>query len=79
MDGWSSVFRFHTFPYGTDWSPRLCIYGDLGNTNAKSLGYIQEEMTRDDFDAILHVGESNIVLYVLYMLVSIIKFSHNCM
>lgn len=57
MDGWSSVFRFRTLPEGTDWSPRLCIYGDLGSTNAKSLGYIQEELTREDFDAILHVGD----------------------
>ena len=58
MDGWSSVFKLRTLPEGTDWSPRLCIYGDLGNTNAKSLGYIQEELSRDDFDAILHVGKS---------------------
>ena len=58
MDGWSTVFTLRTLPEGTDWSPRLCIYGDLGNTNAKSLGYIQEELTRDDFDAILHVGKS---------------------
>lgn len=57
MDGWSSVFRFRTLPDGTDWVPRLCIYGDLGNANAKSLAYIQEELARDDFHAILHVGD----------------------
>ncbi|XP_046847754.1 acid phosphatase type 7-like [Xenia sp. Carnegie-2017] len=57
MQGWSTVFRFKTFPKGNKWSPRLCLYGDMGNENAKSLGYIQEEVTRDDFDAILHVGD----------------------
>ena len=56
MLGWSSVFTFKTLPEGTNWSPRICLYGDLGNANAMSLGYIQEEMTRDDFDAVLHVG-----------------------
>lgn len=59
MQGWSTVFRFKTFPKGNKWSPRLCLYGDMGNENAKSLGYIQEEVTRDDFDAILHVGKDN--------------------
>ena len=57
MQGWSSVFRFKTLPEGTDWSPRMCLFGDLGNSNAMSLGYIQEELTRDDFDVILHVGD----------------------
>ncbi|XP_028409886.1 acid phosphatase type 7-like [Dendronephthya gigantea] len=57
MMGWSSIFRFKTLPEGTNWSPRLCLYGDLGNSNAMSLGYIQEELARDDFDAVLHVGD----------------------
>ena len=60
MKGWSAVFRFKTLPEGTNWIPRLCLYGDLGNSNAKSLGYIQEELARDDFDAILHVGKLTI-------------------
>lgn len=64
MLGWSSVFRFRTLPEGTDWSPRLCLYGDLGSVNAVSLGYIQEELTRDDFDAVLHVGKK--LLSILY-------------
>lgn len=51
------MFRFRTLPEGTDWSPRLCLYGDLGSENAVSLGYIQEELARDDFDAVLHVGK----------------------
>jgi hypothetical protein len=29
-----------------------------------SLGYIQEELTRDDFDAILHVGKQQVVDWV---------------
>ena len=57
MLGWSPVFRFKTLPEGTDWSPRMCLFGDMGNVNARSLGYIQEELTRDDFDVVLHVGK----------------------
>ena len=51
------MFTFKTLQEGSDWSPRLCLYGDMGNVNALSLGYIQEEFTRGDFDAVLHVGK----------------------
>ena len=57
MLGWSSVFTLKTIQEGSNWSPRLCLYGDMGNINAQSLGYIQEELTRDDFDAVFHVGK----------------------
>jgi hypothetical protein len=42
---------------GTDWSPSLAVYGDLGNDNAQSLTRLQEEVQMGMYDAILHVGD----------------------
>lgn len=55
--GWSSEFWFETPPAGSDWSPTLAIFGDMGNENAQSLAYLQEEAQRGIYDAILHVGD----------------------
>ena len=55
--GWSSLFFFTALRDGTDWSPRLVIYGDMGNENAQSLGRLQIGAQKGSFDAILHVGE----------------------
>nr|AGH33731.1 purple acid phosphatase [Haliotis diversicolor] len=42
---------------GSDWSPRLAVFGDLGNENPRALPYLQEEAEAGHFDAILHVGD----------------------
>ncbi|XP_071789353.1 acid phosphatase type 7-like isoform X1 [Asterias amurensis] len=55
--GWSSLFFFTALRDGTDWSPRLVIYGDMGNENAQSLGRLQIGAQKGSFDAILHVGD----------------------
>ncbi|KAH9644719.1 hypothetical protein HF086_003824, partial [Spodoptera exigua] len=55
--GWSEEFWFHTPPAGEDWPVRAAIYGDMGNKNAHSLSYLQDEAQRDHFDVILHVGD----------------------
>lgn len=55
--GWSSEFWFETPPSGSDWSPNLAIYGDMGNENAQSLARLQEESQRRVYDAIIHVGD----------------------
>lgn len=56
-ESWSSKFNFKTFPQGSDWSPRIAIYGDMGNDNAISLPYLQEETQRGLYDFIIHVGD----------------------
>ena len=57
MEAWSQVFYFK-MPINTpNWSPRLAFYGDLGNVNSKSMAYIQSDVQRGNFDAILHVGD----------------------
>ncbi|XP_048259276.1 acid phosphatase type 7-like isoform X1 [Haliotis rufescens] len=53
--GWSDPFFFTTMPEGTDWSPRIVMFGDLGNVNAQSLPRLQSEV--DMYDAVLHIGD----------------------
>lgn len=59
--GFSTIFSFRTWPAGSDWSPRLAIFGDMGNENAQSLPRLQMDAAHDMYDAILHVG----MLFVL--------------
>lgn len=56
-NGWSPEFFFKTFPEGTKWSPRIALFGDMGNENAQSLARLQEETQRELYDAIIHVGD----------------------
>ncbi|XP_071079882.1 acid phosphatase type 7-like isoform X1 [Haliotis cracherodii] len=53
--GWSDPFNFTAMPKGNNWSPRLVMYGDMGNVNAQSLPRLQREV--DMYDAVLHVGD----------------------
>jgi acid phosphatase type 7 len=55
--GWSDLFTFTTIKEGSDWSPRLAVFGDMGNKNAQSLPRLQQETQRGHFDTILHVGD----------------------
>lgn len=56
-EGWSPLFTFKALKSGSDWSPRLAVYGDMGNENAQSLGRLQEETQKGMYDAFLHVGD----------------------
>lgn len=55
--GWSSIYSFKTIPDGSDWSPQLAVFGDMGNYNAISLPALQLETQMGMYDAILHVGD----------------------
>lgn len=55
--GWSAVFYFTAMRDEKDWSPKFGVYGDLGNSNARSMAMLQEETMLGNFDAILHVGD----------------------
>jgi hypothetical protein len=46
----SRVFKFKTFPNGTDFSFKICIFGDLGVNNGVSASYLIEAAERGDFD-----------------------------
>ena len=54
---WSDLFWFKTFPSGSNWKPRLAIFGDMGNVNAQSLPRLQRETQEGMYDAFLHVGD----------------------
>ncbi|XP_054714033.1 acid phosphatase type 7-like [Uloborus diversus] len=56
-DGWSAIFWFTTLKTGTDWSPNFAIFGDLGNVNGQSIPRLQEEVQKNHFDVLLHVGD----------------------
>ena len=56
-DGWSELFWFRAMPAGSSWSPRLAIYGDLGNENAQSLARLQREVQDGVYDAVIHAGD----------------------
>lgn len=55
--GWSPEFWFITPPLDSEWSPSIAIFGDMGNENAQSLAYLQEEAQRRMYDTIIHVGD----------------------
>uniref|UniRef100_A0A646QDP2 Purple acid phosphatase n=1 Tax=Hemiscolopendra marginata TaxID=943146 RepID=A0A646QDP2_9MYRI len=55
--GWSALFSFKTRASGSDWSPNLAVFGDLGNQNAQSLPRLQKEAQIGLFDAVLHIGD----------------------
>ena len=54
---WSNTFTFKTIPKGTDWSPRLAVYGDMGAANAQSVPRLVNDIKNGLYDAILHVGD----------------------
>lgn len=55
--GWSNMFWFKTLPNGTDWTPRIAVFGDLGNKNGISIAPLQEESQKGHFDLLWHVGD----------------------
>ncbi|XP_075923833.1 acid phosphatase type 7 isoform X3 [Petromyzon marinus] len=56
-DGWSDMFFFSAMREGSDWSPQLAVFGDMGNENPQSLARLQKETQMGMYDAILHVGD----------------------
>lgn len=55
--GWSDVFFFTALNDSTSFSPRIALYGDLGNENPQSLARLQKETQLGMYDVILHIGE----------------------
>lgn len=55
--GYSDQLSFKTWPSGYDWAPSLAVYGDMGNTNARSIPRLETDLAAGMYDAILHVGD----------------------
>lgn len=56
-EGWSDVFAFTALNDSVSFSPRLALYGDMGNENPQSLARLQKETQQGMYDAILHIGD----------------------
>ncbi|XP_014669644.1 PREDICTED: iron/zinc purple acid phosphatase-like protein [Priapulus caudatus] len=56
-EAWSRVFHFRTIKTGTEWRPRVAIFGDMGYHNAESLPHLRKEVMAGDFHAMCHIGD----------------------
>uniref|UniRef100_A0A8C8RLR8 Purple acid phosphatase n=1 Tax=Pelusios castaneus TaxID=367368 RepID=A0A8C8RLR8_9SAUR len=57
LRGWSRPYSFRALPNGTNWSPRLAVFGDMGNINPQSLPRLQRDTQQHMYDVMLHVGD----------------------
>ncbi|KAL5022490.1 hypothetical protein ScPMuIL_001645 [Solemya velum] len=55
--GWSSRYSFTAMRQGNNWSPRIVMFGDMGNVNAQSLPRLQTEVEEGMYDAVFHIGK----------------------
>ncbi|KAI6192261.1 Purple acid phosphatase [Aphelenchoides bicaudatus] len=55
--GVSSIFSFTGLKERPDGGFTYCVFGDMGNVNARSLGRIQRMAQDGEFDLLLHVGD----------------------
>ena len=56
-EAWSQIFSFTAMKDGTDWSPRICLFGDFGLENAQSLNRLMDDKKKNMYDAVFHVGK----------------------
>ncbi|GAV01056.1 hypothetical protein RvY_11826-2 [Ramazzottius varieornatus] len=54
---WSKVFNFTSLKDGSDWSPKLAIFGDMGLVNARSMKRLTKDVRLGRLDMIIHVGD----------------------
>ncbi|XP_015794313.1 acid phosphatase type 7 [Tetranychus urticae] len=59
----SPVYSFRTLPSGTNWSPRIAIFGDLGLKNGQAIPVLNNRSVSGDFDLVAHIGD---IAYDLY-------------
>jgi hypothetical protein len=53
----SDVYKFVSMKDGTDWSPRIALFGDLGYVNPQSVPRLINDSKKEMYDAIFHVGK----------------------
>ncbi|XP_023227266.1 acid phosphatase type 7-like [Centruroides sculpturatus] len=57
IKGWSDVYSFVTVPEGTEWSPKVIVFGDLGLENARSAPRLQKEAESGQWNFMIHNGD----------------------
>ena len=54
----SDLFHFTTMKTGSEWSPKLLVYGDMGKEGgSQSLPSLYKEAASAEYAAVLHVGD----------------------
>lgn len=53
----SEQLTFVSMKDGSDWSPRIALFGDLGFVNPQSVPRLINETKKGMYDAIFHVGK----------------------
>ncbi|KAI2803400.1 Acid phosphatase type 7 [Blomia tropicalis] len=55
--GFSTVYAFKTLQKGGKFLPKFAIYGDLGYQNEQSIPYLKQDVEKEMYDVIFHVGD----------------------
>ncbi|KAF0295447.1 Acid phosphatase type 7 [Amphibalanus amphitrite] len=55
--GWSNAMWFNAIPEGSDWSPRVAVFADLGVQDATTVPFLTKDVQSGMYDAALHVGD----------------------
>ena len=53
----SDLLRFTSLKDGSNWSPSIALFGDLGFENPQSVPRLLDDTKKGMYDAILHVGK----------------------
>jgi hypothetical protein len=51
---------------GTDWSPRIALFGDLGYVNAQSVPRLINDCKKEMYDKLVHITHKNAVSATVY-------------
>ncbi|CEF70596.1 Iron/zinc purple acid phosphatase-like protein [Strongyloides ratti] len=54
---WSKIFTFKTFPYGSNYGVKICIFGDLDTGVMYTVEKLRIAVERDICQMIIHVGD----------------------
>lgn len=57
VKGDEEIYSFRTLKRGSNWNPKLLIFGDLGFENSVCLPALIEEVRKDTYDVVIHAGD----------------------
>ena len=54
---WGKKYQFKAIRDDPAWQPSIALFGDMGHVNPQSLPRLQNDVSKDMYDAIFHVGQ----------------------
>uniref|UniRef100_A0A0N5BAV9 Purple acid phosphatase n=1 Tax=Strongyloides papillosus TaxID=174720 RepID=A0A0N5BAV9_STREA len=54
---WSKIFYFHTFPEGTNYDVKFCIFGDMDTGKNSTIIALSKAVKTRECEIILHIGD----------------------